>query len=109
MNEAASEAIAPVAEQSRPPRLRARLFVKYVGLFFAVVLVALLTSGAFQVWFYYQEHKASLIRIQREQAEAASAKMGSGCCVRCRRSPSSRSLIREDASSCGFRAWPWMQ
>ena len=76
MNEAASDAIAPVAEQSKLPRLRARLFVKYVGLFFTVVLVALLTSGAFQVWFYYQEHKASLIRIQREQAEAAAAKIG---------------------------------
>src|SRR5215472_5751453 len=31
---------------------------------------------AFSVFFYYQEHKASLIRIQREQAEAAAAKIG---------------------------------
>jgi hypothetical protein len=88
MNEAAPASTSAVAEpsapaapvaatkQSGPPRLRARLFLKYVGLFFAVVLVALLTSGAFQVWFYYQEHKASLIRIQREQAEAAAAKIG---------------------------------
>ena len=80
MNEAASAAIAPVeapaVERSRPKRLRGRLFLKYVALFFTVVLVALLTSGAFQVWFYYQEHKASLIRIQREQAEAAAAKIG---------------------------------
>ena len=30
----------------------------------------------FEVCFYYQEHKASLIRIQREQAEAAAAKIG---------------------------------
>jgi signal transduction histidine kinase/CheY-like chemotaxis protein len=76
MNEAAPAAIEPVAEQSRPPRLRGRLILKYVALFFAVVLVALLTSGALQVWFYYQEHKASLVRIQREQAEAAAAKIG---------------------------------
>src|SRR5207302_2256233 len=31
---------------------------------------------AFEVFFYYQEHKASLVRIQREQAEAAAAKIG---------------------------------
>jgi signal transduction histidine kinase len=29
-----------------------------------------------EIWFFYQEHKASLIRIQREQAEAAAAKIG---------------------------------
>jgi signal transduction histidine kinase len=52
------------------------LFVKYVVLFFAVVLVALITNGAFEVWFSYQEYKSSLIRIQREQAEAAAAKIG---------------------------------
>jgi hypothetical protein len=28
-----------------------------------------------EVWFSFQEHKASLIRIQREQAEAAAAKI----------------------------------
>ena len=56
--------------------MRIPLFLKYVVLFFAVVLVALITSGAFQVWFSYQEYKSSLIRIQREQAEAAAAKIG---------------------------------
>ena len=40
------------------------------------VSVALLWNGIFDVYFYYQEHKASLIRIQREQAEAAAAKIG---------------------------------
>src|SRR5438105_8214446 len=55
---------------------RGRLFAKYVGLFVAVVSIALLANGAFQIWFFYQEHKASLIRIQREQAEAAGAKIG---------------------------------
>ena len=33
-------------------------------------------NGIFDVWFYYQENKTSLIRIQREQAEAAAAKIG---------------------------------
>ena len=58
------------------PKTRRRLFRKYVALFVAVVSVALLSNGIFDVFFYYQEHKASLIRIQREQAEAAAAKIG---------------------------------
>ncbi len=57
------------------PKVRARLFAKYVALFVAVVSVALLSNGIFEVFFYYREHKASLIRIQREQAEAAAAKI----------------------------------
>ncbi|MBR0714345.1 ATP-binding protein [Bradyrhizobium liaoningense] len=58
------------------PRIRTRLFTKYVALFVAVVAVALLANGIFEVFFYYREHKASLIRIQHEQAEAAAAKIG---------------------------------
>ena len=70
-----------VAQQQVPgkapvPKTRRRLFIKYVGLFVAVVCVALLSNGVFDVFFYYQEHKVSLIRIQREQAEAAAAKIG---------------------------------
>jgi signal transduction histidine kinase len=57
-------------------RTRGRLFRKYVGLFLAVVCVALLTNGLSEIWFSYQEHKTALIRIQREQAEAAAAKIG---------------------------------
>jgi two-component system NtrC family sensor kinase len=57
-------------------KTRRRLFIKYVALFVAVVCVALLSNGVFDVFFYYQEHKTSLIRIQREQAEAAAAKIG---------------------------------
>jgi signal transduction histidine kinase len=57
------------------PRIRSRLFTKYVGLFVLVVSFALISNGMFEVYFYYQEHKAALIRIQREQAEAASAKI----------------------------------
>jgi signal transduction histidine kinase len=58
-----------------PPRVRGRLFRKYVALFVVVVCMALLTNGMFEVWFSYQEHKSSLVRIQREQAEAAAAKL----------------------------------
>ena len=53
-----------------------RLFRKYVALFVAVVCVALLTNGLFEIWFSYQENKQALTRIQREQAEAAAAKIG---------------------------------
>jgi signal transduction histidine kinase len=66
---------APVAVAGTT-RARGRLFRKYVGLFLAVVCVALLTNGLSEIWFSYQEHKTSLIRIQREQAEAAAAKIG---------------------------------
>jgi signal transduction histidine kinase len=57
-------------------RIRSRLFTKYVALFVAVVAVALLSNGIFEVFFYYREHKTALIRIQHEQAEAAAAKIG---------------------------------
>jgi signal transduction histidine kinase len=57
-------------------KIRSRLFTKYVTLFVGVVGVALLSNGIFEVFFYYREHKAALIRIQHEQAEAAAAKIG---------------------------------
>jgi signal transduction histidine kinase len=73
--------VAPVADAaptSNGPgmKTRSRLFTKYVALFVAVVGVALLSNGIFEVFFYYREHKAALIRIQHEQAEAAAAKIG---------------------------------
>nr|WP_068017915.1 GAF domain-containing protein [Rhodoplanes sp. Z2-YC6860] len=52
-----------------------RLFRKYVALFVAVVSVALLTNGLFEIWFSYQENKEALTRIQREQAIAAAGKI----------------------------------
>jgi signal transduction histidine kinase len=73
-----SEAVVSISSQAEPGRfrvLRSRLFRKYVGLFVAVVSLALLANGLFEIWFSYQEHKTSLIRIQREQAEAASGKI----------------------------------
>ena len=70
----------PVADVGLTPgapatKTRSRLFTKYVALFVAVVGVALLSNGIFEVFFYYREHKVALIRIQREQAEAAAAKI----------------------------------
>ena len=55
--------------------VRSRLFVKYVALFVSVVVLALVANGAFEVWFSFQEQKASLINIQHQQAEAAADKI----------------------------------
>jgi signal transduction histidine kinase len=68
-------ASAGLGAASSAARTRSRLFTKYVALFVAVVGVALLSNGIFEVFFYYREHKASLIRIQHEQAVAAAAKI----------------------------------
>jgi signal transduction histidine kinase/DNA-binding response OmpR family regulator len=67
----------PVAPGARAAvRLRgSRLFTKYVALFVAVVTVALLFNGLIDAAFYYREHKDALVRIQREQAEAAAGKI----------------------------------
>src|SRR5262249_39629653 len=73
---ASADAPQQAAPEAPVAKTRRRLFTKYVALFVAVVCVALLSNGIFDVFFYYQEHKASLIRIQREQAEAAAAKIG---------------------------------
>jgi signal transduction histidine kinase len=73
----AASAAAEEASAAAPNRgkIRSRLFTKYVALFVAVVAIALASNGIFEVFFYYREHKAALIRIQREQAEAAAAKI----------------------------------
>ena len=71
---AAQERAAAEAKPSGT-KIRSRLFTKYVALFVTVVAVALLSNGIFEVFFYYREHKAALIRIQHEQAEAAAAKI----------------------------------
>jgi len=72
---ASAAAEEPSAAAPKRGKIRSRLFTKYVALFVAVVAVALASNGIFEVFFYYREHKASLIRIQREQAEAAAAKI----------------------------------
>jgi signal transduction histidine kinase len=58
-----------------PRKIRSRLFLKYAGLFVAVVCVALVINGLFEVWVSYREHRDTLIKIQHEQAESAAAKI----------------------------------
>jgi signal transduction histidine kinase len=55
--------------------VRSRLFIKYTVLFVAVIVLALVANGAFEIWFSYQEHKGSLINIQQQQAVAAADKI----------------------------------
>jgi signal transduction histidine kinase len=55
--------------------VRTKLFRKYVALFVTIVCAALLANGLLDIWFSYQDHKDSLIRIQQEQAEAAAGKI----------------------------------
>jgi class 3 adenylate cyclase/HAMP domain-containing protein len=59
-----------------PPKKRSRLFLKYAGLFVAVVCIALVSNGIFEIWDSYRQHKEALIKIQHEQAESAAAKIG---------------------------------
>jgi signal transduction histidine kinase/CheY-like chemotaxis protein len=61
------------AKASSSPR--GRLFRKYVGLFAAVLCAALVANGLTEIWFSFREQQAFLVRIQREQAEAAASKI----------------------------------
>jgi signal transduction histidine kinase len=56
-------------------RLRKRLLRKYALLFAGIVSLALLASGFLHAYFSYQEQKSLLVRVQREQANAAAAKI----------------------------------
>src|ERR1700751_1881286 len=56
--------------------LRSRLFIKYLALFVAVVSVALIANGAFDIFFSYNEQRAGLVRLKGEQAEPAAGKIG---------------------------------
>ena len=72
------EAPASDAPAVAPPvagTTRNRLFIKYAALFVAVVGVALISSGAFEVFYSYREQKIALINLQHAQAEAAAAKI----------------------------------
>jgi signal transduction histidine kinase len=55
--------------------LRGRLFRKYVVIIVVLVSGALLTSGAIEIYFSYQENKTALIEIQREKAIGAASKI----------------------------------
>jgi signal transduction histidine kinase len=76
MTEQTNGKLARLAPAATLRQINGPLFRKYVALFLAVVFVVLLSNVLFEVGFSYQEHKSSLIRIQREQAEAAAAKIG---------------------------------
>ena len=77
MNDHAGGTADTAIETVGPPMVRGRLFRKYVVWVVTIVFAALLVDGAFEIWFVYQDHKTSLIRIQGEQAETAATKIGS--------------------------------
>jgi signal transduction histidine kinase/ActR/RegA family two-component response regulator len=54
---------------------RGGLFLKYAVMFVAIVSLALAINGVSDIWFSYQEQKALLFRIQREQARSAADKI----------------------------------
>ncbi len=58
-----------------PPNVRGTLLRKYLTLFVAVVSVALIANGVFEVWFDLREQKTLLIGLKRQQAEAAADKI----------------------------------
>jgi signal transduction histidine kinase len=59
-----------------PPARSGRLFRKYAAIFVGAVCLALVTNGAFDMWFSYQGQKALLVQIQRVQADSAASKIG---------------------------------
>src|SRR6266550_6622828 len=76
MSERATGMFARLGQATTLRQINGPLFRKYVALFLAVVFVVLLSNILFEVGFSYQEHKSSLIRIKREQAQTAAAKVG---------------------------------
>ena len=54
---------------------RSRLFWKYVVVLVVLVSGALVTSGAIEIYFSYQENKAALVGVQREKAAAAASRI----------------------------------
>ena len=56
-------------------RSRVSCRVMHPRLLIAVVCVALLSNGLFEIIFSYREHTEALVRIQREQAEGAAEKI----------------------------------
>jgi signal transduction histidine kinase/ActR/RegA family two-component response regulator len=55
--------------------LRGTLFWKYATLFVLVVSSALVANSLVETWFTYQEQQAALVRLQKEQAASAAAKI----------------------------------
>ncbi len=65
----------PMSEKLGWKAVSGRLFRKYMMLFGIVVGVLLISNEMLELWFSYSEYKSSFVRIQSEQAEAASAKI----------------------------------
>jgi signal transduction histidine kinase/ActR/RegA family two-component response regulator len=65
----------PVRGESAPPPARGGLFLKYVVMFVAIVILALAINGVSDIWFSYHEQQNLLFRIQREQAKSAADKI----------------------------------
>jgi hypothetical protein len=76
MNDGQASILASIAEKTGWRQISGPLFWKYVGLFLAVVCVALLSNSLFEIIFSYREHTDALVRNQREQAEGAAEKIG---------------------------------
>ena len=53
--------------------LRRPLFVKYAVLITVLSGVALLASGAIEIYFSYRQHRATLAEVQRDKAAAAAS------------------------------------
>src|SRR6202161_16452 len=64
MNDRPQSFIGRIVEKSGWQQISGPLFRKYVALFLAVVCVALLSNGIFEIWFSYDEHNALQIQIQ---------------------------------------------
>jgi signal transduction histidine kinase len=65
----------PMSERLGWKAISGRLFRKYMMLFGIVVGVLLISNEMVELWFSNSEYKSSFVRIQSEQAEAASAKL----------------------------------
>jgi signal transduction histidine kinase/CheY-like chemotaxis protein len=54
---------------------RQTLFWKYVVLFTFVTGAALVIDGLVEIWFTFRDHRAALVRVQKEQAVSAASKI----------------------------------
>ena len=57
MKEGLGQALTTAAGKSGWRQISGPLFRKYVALFIAVVCIALVTNGVFEIVFSYREHK----------------------------------------------------
>ena len=64
--------VTEASPQSRPHR---SLFRKYVGLFLAVICIALISPGPLELWFAYRQQQELLLVRQRELAVTAAGKL----------------------------------